>query len=229
MSLRLQTGLVTGASGTLGRLLVPKLADEGANLLLHYHKDIATAMVLRQRLAGACQATVSADLTSSEGVFTLLHALAAVPRLDFLVLAHGASEYAALPTYTAEQVARLVYLNLTSHLLIIRGVYDRLRHSHGTILLVGSISGQEGSSAEVPYAAAKAGLVGAARSLQKELADDRVRISVLVAGAFPSRMHGDRFIPATLPATTAEAVVDEIVRLLLRRGPLPLLRRLPAP
>jgi 3-oxoacyl-[acyl-carrier protein] reductase len=221
LSLFLQTGFVTGASGSLGSVVSRALAALGASLLLHYYRDAKALAKLTADIGPAVVGTLSLDLSQAGAAEACLPLLERLPRLDFAVLCHGATRYAALPTLTDEEIHALVQLNLVSHLELARLVYDRLRRSHGTLLFVGSQWGERGAAAEAPYAAAKGGLPALALSLRAELAPDGVRVAVVLPGAFESAMTAGRQPPAHLPTTSAQAVAAEVCHALLSTGPLP--------
>jgi len=224
VGLRFSVGLVTGATGVLGRAAALRIARGGASLFLHYHRNTEALRRLLNRLGPSVVGHEAQDLSRPSGIAALAERIESLPRLDFLVLAHGATAYRPLPLFTEDELERLVALNLTSHMVLIRAAYDRLRRSRGTVILIGSVAQLLGSSCEIPYAAAKAGLTGLAAALRAEVGEEGVRALVLLPGAFPSPMTEGRALPPLLPTTTAEAVAEEIVRVLESEGPVPLLR-----
>jgi 3-oxoacyl-[acyl-carrier protein] reductase len=217
VSLESKIGLVTGASGTLGQALVRRLAAQGARLLLHYHRKAEAVEHLAARFPDAVLDTVALDLGTLD-MDPLARRLDQLPGLDFVVTCHGATRYDALPTIPAADVDRLVRLNLTSHLLVVREAYDRLRHRQGRIVLVSSIWAETGAAAEVPYAAAKGGLVTAARSLAQELAADGVAVVAVLPGFFTSPMNEGRSA-GSLPVTDADTVAAAIAEVLAAPRP----------
>jgi NAD(P)-dependent dehydrogenase (short-subunit alcohol dehydrogenase family) len=120
---------------------------------------------------------------------------AGLPRLDVLVNNAGGAPHRLLTEAGPERHARVVELNLLAPLTVSLAAYDRLRHSRGSIVMIGSVSGGRPSPGTAAYGAAKAGLENLARSMAVEWAPD-IRVNTLVVGMVRterSHLHyGDR-------------------------------------
>jgi 3-oxoacyl-[acyl-carrier protein] reductase len=78
------------------------------------------------------------------------------------------------------------------------------RRGGGAIVLVGSVMGLGGNAGQVPYAAAKAGLIGVMRSAAKELGPAGVRVNVVAPGFVETRLT------AELPVDVRDARIDAV-------------------
>ncbi|MDK1343633.1 SDR family oxidoreductase [Streptomyces sp. 378] len=120
---------------------------------------------------------------------------ARLPRLDVLVNNAGGAPHRLLTEAGPERHARVVQLNLLAPLTVSLAAYDRLRHSQGSIVMIGSVSGGRPSPGTAAYGAAKAGLENLARSMAVEWAPE-IRVNTLVVGMVRterSHLHyGDR-------------------------------------
>ncbi len=166
--------LVTGASVGIGRETARALARDGMDVAVHFRRHESEAAGLAQELsAGGREAfTVRADLSRPDGAATLAGAVRA--RWDSLdVLVHNAGSYprAAFASITDAEWEACLRLNLTAPALLTRELLPLLtRSSAGRVIFVSSVLAVAGSRHGAHYAAAKAGLVGLARSLSRELA-----------------------------------------------------------
>jgi 3-oxoacyl-[acyl-carrier protein] reductase len=167
-------GLVTGASGGIGSATSRRLARAGWDLALHAHEHIdrGRALVEEVRAQGREAFLVPADLADPSSAGTVAEAVGARwDSLDLLVLNAGSYERKAFPEITDPELDRCLEVNLASAFRWTRALLPMLRRSSaGRVVLVSSILAFTGSRHGAHYAAAKAGMVGFARSLALELA-----------------------------------------------------------
>ncbi|MFJ8232001.1 SDR family oxidoreductase [Streptomyces sp. NPDC094448] len=102
-------------------------------------------------------------------------------RLDCLVNNAGGTPYRPLADGGAARHARVIALNLTAPLSASIAAYEYLRAARGSVLMIGSVSGDRPSPGSAAYGAAKAGLASLARSMAVEWAPE-VRVNTLVVG-----------------------------------------------
>ncbi|MGV9310841.1 SDR family oxidoreductase [Streptomyces sp. NPDC003691] len=102
-------------------------------------------------------------------------------RLDTLVNNAGGTPYRPLAEGGAARHARVLDLNLTAPLTASLAAYGPLRAAGGSVLMIGSVSGDRPSPGSAAYGAAKAGLASLARSMAVEWAPE-VRVNTLVLG-----------------------------------------------
>ncbi|MEU6392586.1 SDR family oxidoreductase [Streptomyces sp. NPDC046939] len=115
------------------------------------------------------------DATAVQDLFTGLD------RVDVLVNNAGGTPYRLLDDADAEGHARVVELNLTAPLTVSLAARPRLAAVHGSIIMIGSVSGARPSPGSAAYGAAKAGLESLARSMAVEWAP-AIRVNTLVLG-----------------------------------------------
>lgn len=106
---------------------------------------------------------------------------AGLDRVDVLVNNAGGTPYRLLGDTDAERHARVIELNLTAPLTASLAARAQLAAAHGSIVMIGSVSGTRPSPGSAAYGAAKAGLENLARSMAVEWAPD-IRVNTLVLG-----------------------------------------------
>lgn len=106
---------------------------------------------------------------------------AELPRVDVLVNNAGGTPYRPLAEADARRHARVVELNLVAPLTVSLAAHGHLRRARGTIVMIGSVSGDRPSPGSAAYGAAKAGLEHLARSMAVEWAPE-IRVNTLVLG-----------------------------------------------
>jgi len=187
--------LVTGASRGIGRATALRLAADGFEVGAHYrsHDDEAERVVEAIQQAGGAGFSVGADLSTVDGVHRLVRALRARWRsLDALVL--NAGTYPRLPfrDVEPEEFEATLRLHVVGPAELVRQLLPMMEAVPSAgIVFVSSVLAFEGSRHGAHYAAAKAGAVGLARSLARELAP-RVRVNVVAPGAIETAiLSGD--------------------------------------
>ena len=189
-----RTALVTGAARGIGRAIVSALADQAWVAALDC--DFPDG-------PGAAAATFSGDVRDGAAVG------AAVERitrdrggLDWVVCAAGIVRDRVSWKMSDAEWDEVLAVNLTGAFKSVRAALPALRRSEsGRVVFVSSINGMRGSFGQANYAAAKAGLIGLARSLAKELARDGVTVNVVAPGFIDTAMT------RTLPQEVRERAV----------------------
>jgi len=159
-----KNALVTGSTKGIGKAIAAELASLGANVL-----GIART-----------GADVNADVTVAADRAAIVAAARARGPLHVLVHNAGTNVRSPLTGYDDATIERLIAMNLTSALLLSRDLHPLLRDAHGaSVIHVGSVAAHVALPTGVAYAAAKAGLTAAARTLALEWARDQIRVNTV--------------------------------------------------
>lgn len=223
--------VVTGASRGIGAACVRAAAAAGWDVVLNYlaNRAAAEATAAAARASGARVALVQGDMAREADILALFEATdRAFGRLDGVVNNAGAVLKAMpVPEIDAATLARLVALNVTGAILVVREAARRMLAAGrgGAIVNVASrASGLGGAGGLVPYAATKGAIdsltVGAAR----ELAAANIRVNAVSPGLIETDIHADSGMPdrlaklaATVPmgrAGSADEVAAAVVWLM---------------
>jgi Tropinone reductase 1 len=171
------TALVTGASRGIGRAIAQELHDLGARCIL-VARDAAGLDETVRSLTGSIG--VPADVTTTDGRASIVAAVRDVGALHVLVHNAGSNVRGPLTSYDDATIERLLALNLTSTLLLSRDLHPALVAANGaSVIHIGSVAGHVALPTGVAYAAAKAGLAQASRTLALEWARDRIRVNTV--------------------------------------------------
>lgn len=217
--------LITGGSGGLGRELSLRFAKEGYAVAVHYRSNAKQAQetVRAIEAAGGKAAAFCADIGRSEDVDRLFDEVTQrLGVLDTLVHAAGNTGAAVLPRLTYEAFDDVLRTHLKGAFLCTQAAAKIMRKPRtGSIVYIGSILGLRGVAGECNYGAAKAGLIGLAKSAAKELGAWGICVNVVLPGFMQTKM-GQEVAPEfaenakkenvlgrwTEPADTARMVVE---------------------
>lgn len=178
--LRGKRALVTGGTRGIGRAVVEELLALGADVLVVARTADDVDAAVGALAARGAVAGVAADVTRAADRARVVAAARARGPLHVLVHNAGTNVRAPLVDYDDATIERLVAVNLVAPLALSRDLHPLLRDSGGaSVIHVGSVAGALALPTGVAYAAAKAGLAQAARTLALEWARDRIRVNTV--------------------------------------------------
>jgi len=168
--------LITGGAKRVGAAIARKLAREGFDIAITYHRSASDAANLCQELASAsCKSVaVQADLANPDtAVEAILSAWeTAFSRLDLLV--NNASEFVpcGLSKLKLDDLLRNQAIHVASPLLLAKAFASTLRNSNGSIVNMVDLLAERPFPAYLPYCASKAAIANATLSLARELSPE---------------------------------------------------------
>lgn len=172
--------LVTGGNRGIGRAIAEAFLAEGDRVAVTTRSGGAPGGALDVR----CDVT---DPAAVEAAFAEVEA--AHGPVEVLVANAGITADTLVLRMSEEDWSRVIDTNLTaSFRLAKRAAKGMLRQRRGRIVLISSVVGLLGSAGQVNYAASKAGLVGLARSLARELGSRSITANVVAPGFIETDM-----------------------------------------
>lgn len=188
--------LVTGGSSPIGAAICRRLAADGHEVLVHAHAGVARAEALAAEIGGRA---VACDLRDVPATAAALEAVLADGPVQILVHNAGTHDDVPLAGMEEAQWRGVVEVSLTGFYAALRPlVLPMIGTRWGRIVAISSVSALIGNRGQVNYAAAKAGLIGAVRSLSQEYASRGVTANAVAPGVIAS--------PAVTAAMTAEQI-----------------------
>ncbi|HXZ02383.1 MAG TPA: 3-oxoacyl-ACP reductase FabG [Stellaceae bacterium] len=197
----MRRALVTGGSGAIGAAIARRLAAAGHHVYVHAHGGPARAEAVAAEIAaaGGSAEPVVFDVTDAEATRAALERLLEAGALQILVNNAGVHDDAVMPGMRREQWSRVIdvslngFFNVTQPLLL-----PMIRTRWGRIVNLSSVAALAGNAGQVNYAAAKAGLHGAARSLALELASRGITVNTVAPGIIASPAADGVFAKETI-------------------------------
>jgi 3-oxoacyl-[acyl-carrier protein] reductase len=182
--------LVTGASRGIGRAIAEKLAAQGATVVAAARGDNARGTVAAITAAGGRAEAVGIDVTDAEALATLPGSIVEQHgRLDIVVSNAGITRDQLLMRMKRDDWDAVISTNLTAAFTLAQAAMrPMLKQRSGRIIAVGSVVGQMGNAGQVNYAASKAGLIGFAKALAREVASRGITVNVIAPGMVDTDM-----------------------------------------
>jgi 3-oxoacyl-[acyl-carrier protein] reductase len=183
--------LVIGGSRGIGRAIAIKLAKSGFAIWLTYKGNHEAAQKTKAEVedAGSFCELIPFDVASFEETETALGARLETASPDVLVFNSGISRDNLLMWMTKDEWNTVLSTNLNGFFNVTRAVvFAMLKAKQGRIIVVSSASGQIGQAGQVNYSASKAGLIGAARALAREVGKKNIFVNVVAPGFIETEM-----------------------------------------
>lgn len=176
-----RVALVTGGGRGIGLACARRLADGGDRVAVTYRSSSPP-----DGLFGvACDVTSTSDV---DAAFSAVEAELGGP-VEVLVSNAGVTKDTLLLRMSEADFTNVIDANLTAAYRVVkRAASGMLRARTGRIILVSSVVGLLGSAGQANYAASKAGLVGFARSMARELGSRGITVNVVAPGPIETDM-----------------------------------------
>lgn len=208
-----KVALITGASRGIGKAIALKFAAEGADIAFTDIKVNEDTVKELSDLGVKVKAYASnaADFADTQAAVEKIHA--DFGHIDILVNNAGITRDGLMLRMEESQWDAVINVNLKSAFNYIHAVTPIMsRQKGGSIINMSSVVGVSGNAGQCNYSASKAGLIGLAKSIAKEMGPRGIRANCIAPGFIISDMT------AALPEDVREAWVKSIP---LRRGGTP--------
>ena len=197
----MKRALVTGGSGDIGTAICRRLAAAGHHVYVHANRNLGHAEKLAADIVscGGSARAVAFDVTDRAGSEAALEALLADGPIQIVVNNAGVHDDAVMPAMRTEQWSRVIdvslngFFNVTQPLLM-----PMISTRWGRIVNVSSVAALTGNRGQTNYAAAKAGLHGATKSLALEPASRGITVNAVAPGIIASAMSERVFTQETI-------------------------------
>jgi 3-oxoacyl-[acyl-carrier protein] reductase len=189
--------LITGGSRGIGRAVCQKLAQMGYHILLNYKSNDEQANITKSLVEAVGVECILlkfdvADQKSTEEVLGGWIEANKDKHIEVLVNNAGVTKDALFIWMSGEQWKEVLSTSLDAFFYVTRLVLTgMLVKKYGRIINVVSLSGQKGVPGQTNYSAAKAGLIGATRSLAQEVARRGVTVNAVAPGFIKTDMTGE--------------------------------------
>ncbi len=185
-----KVAVVTGASRGIGRAIATALAAQGATVVAAARGDHANAVAAELAAQGHRAEAVALDVTDAAAVERLPGLVVdRHGRIDIIVSNAGITRDQLLMRMKREDWDAVLATNLTATFgLAQAAMRPMLKQKGGRIIAISSVVGQMGNAGQSNYAASKAGLIGFAKALAREVASRGITVNVVAPGMIDTDM-----------------------------------------
>lgn len=187
--------LVTGGSKGIGRAICVEMAKNGYHVIVNYLSDEAgaretLAQVERQGGSGSCAGFDVTDEAAAQEALTRIFVTHAT--VDALINNAGRIADELFVMMTADKWRSVIDTTLQGFYNLTRPVLEKMVvQKRGSVVSIASVAGIMGNRGQANYAAAKAGLIGASKSVASEVARLGIRVNVVAPGLIQTGMIHD--------------------------------------
>ena len=187
-----QVAIVTGGSGGIGRAVCTELAKSGSYLIVNYlrNQDGAEQTLASVRAAGGSGEISRFDVRDREAAEATVHSIAGrLGRIDILVNNAGTLADGLFMMMSPENWHGVIETSLHGFYNMTRPVLEQMvRARRGSIVSISSAASLMPNRGQANYAAAKAGLNAASRTVATEVARLGIRVNVVAPGLIETEM-----------------------------------------
>ena len=211
-----KTVLITGAARGIGKAIALRFAQEGANIAFTDLKIDKNAQATEKEIAALGvkakgYASNAADFDDTHRVVEEIHKDCG--KIDILINNAGITRDGLMMRMSEEQWDMVINVNLKSAFNFIHAVTPiMMRQKSGSIVNMSSVVGVSGNAGQANYSASKAGMIGLAKSMAKEIGSRGIRVNAIAPG----------FIITDMTKQLSEEVREQWAKQIpLRRGGTP--------
>ncbi|RDX00531.1 3-oxoacyl-[acyl-carrier-protein] reductase [Listeria kieliensis] len=203
-----KVAVVTGGSRGIGREIVLKLAEEGANIFFNYggRADAAKETLDLISEFGIEAEAMKADVSSPEDVDAFFkEVVSRFGRIDILVNNAGITRDNLLMRMKEEEWDDVININLKGTFLCTKAVSrTMMKQRAGKILNMASVVGIVGNAGQANYVASKSGVIGLTKTTAREMAPRGINVNAVAPGFIQTDMTDE------LDEKTKEMMLDQI-------------------
>ena len=191
MTTQKKLALVIGGSRGIGKAIALSLAASGMDIWLTYQSNHTAAQETKkeiEKLGSVCK-LFSFDISNFEATKEALSKITDTTVPDCVVFNAGVTRDNLMVWMSKEEWDTVISTNLDGFYNIMHVLlFPMLREKRGRIVIISSTSGQIGQAGQVNYSASKAGLIGAARALAREVGKKNIYVNVVSPGVIETEM-----------------------------------------
>ena len=200
-----KTVLITGSSRGIGRETAIYLAENGYDIVLHCRGNVQKAEEVQEiiKSKGRNARILQFDVSDRENTKEVLLKDIGENGIYYgVVLNAGINADKPFPMLSEDDWDRVINTNLNGFYNVLKPlVMPMVQKRQGRIVALSSVSGIAGNRGQVNYSASKAGLIGAAKALSKEIAKRNITVNCIAPGLIESDMTSQ------LPVETIKEII----------------------
>ena len=176
--------LVTGASRGIGRAIAIELANQGADVVVNFHRNEQEALEVVKEIKniGRDCIALQADVSSFDEVAKMFEIVKKkFGGINILVNNAGITMDRTLRKMSQEEWDKVIDVNLNSIYNVTKNALPLLQ-KNSRIINISSVVGMYGNFGQTNYAASKAGIIGFTKSLAKELGKNGITVNAIAPG-----------------------------------------------
>ena len=192
-----KVAIVTGAGRAtgIGKAVALRFAEQGANvaIVVRAINDTTDQIVSELESCGVKAKAYVTDASSFEGAHEVVKQVVAdFGRVDVLVNNAGITKDGLMMRMSEAQWDDVITVNLKSAFNFIHAVTPIMaKQRSGSIINMSSVVGVSGNAGQCNYAASKAGMIGLAKSIAKEMGPRGIRANAIAPGFIATDMTGE--------------------------------------
>lgn len=196
MTNKIKRALVTGGSGDIGQAICLELAKSGLHVIVHANNNIAKADIVVEKIksTGGSAESISFDVTNITATQKAIEELLKQGVVQVLINNAGIHQDAILAGMKPEQWNKVIDVNLHGFFNVTQPLLLPMMQTRwGRIINLSSVAGVMGNRGQANYAAAKAGIIGATKSLAIEVASRGITVNAVAPGIIEGNMTEEAF------------------------------------
>ncbi len=190
-----KTVLVTGSSRGIGKETAIYLAENGFDIVLHCNKNVEKALEVKKEIEALNRSAriLQFDVSNREQTKeVLLNDIEKNGVYYGVVVNAGITADNSFPSMEDEQWDKVINTNLNGFYNTLKPlIMPMIQNREGRIVALSSVSGITGNRGQINYSASKAGIIGAVKTLSREVAKRKITVNCVAPGVIESDMTAE--------------------------------------